>query len=74
MNCSGNEKFSIPLFFRFSFASAILQQKKKKIEKMNFHQFFSPVLAETDFVSERFIAQLASERPFPIVRSSRVHL
>lgn len=33
-----------------------------------------PVLRETDFVAEGFIAQLAGERPFAVVRPPRVHL
>lgn len=34
----------------------------------------SPVLRETDFVAEGFVAQLAGERPFTVVRPPRVNL
>lgn len=33
-----------------------------------------PVLCETDFVAEGFIAQLAGEWPFAIVRPPRMYL
>lgn len=35
---------------------------------------YSPVLREADFVAEGFVAQLAGEWPFTVVRPPRVNL
>ena len=60
--------FDVEMFVSWLCSSRLASKKKKGNASR------LPVLAEADLVAERFVADLAGEGPFAVVRAARVHL